>query len=77
MVSMATHLTLFFLFQGGARALDPGQVRAAAVRGLAATPGPPAGAATAQGSGRRGRARRGVAPRPRQPATGQRDVRRW
>lgn len=65
-----------FVRQGGEGALDPGEVRAASVSGVAAWHRPVPGPAAAEGNGRGGSPFRRPAARPRQPTAGQRDVRR-
>lgn len=68
-------MSLVFVFQGGAGALDPGQVRAAPVPGLAAVLRPVPGPAAGEGDGRGRPAGHRPAAGPRLPAAGQRDVR--
>lgn len=55
--------------------MDPGQVRAAPVPGLAARRRPLSGPAAAEGDGRGGPAGRGPVAGPRLAAAGQRDLR--
>lgn len=56
--------------------MDPGEVRAASVRGVAARRRPVAGPAAAEGDGGGGPAARRAAARTRRPTAGQRDLRR-
>lgn len=64
-----------FVCQGGEGALDPGEVRAASVPGVAARHRSVSGPAAAEGDGRGGPSLRGPAARPRIPTAGQRDLR--